>query len=134
MNPISIVSEGLVIFGILFPVLSLIAVGVIGFATYGLLSRAWSVDLSEEESRLIPRIVDGLCTLAILTGSLQTIISLCIVGFSIWFGAMAVGSKAFAILIQGFASTGFGIAVAIIGEIYLRIFHAEIRSDSKGGI
>jgi hypothetical protein len=37
-------------------------------------------------------------------------------------GTIQVGTKAFAILIQGFASTGFGIAVAILGRSYLMLF------------
>ena len=36
-------------------------------------------------------------------------------------GTIQVGTKAFAILIQGFASTGFGITVAIVGRSYLMI-------------
>ena len=107
----------------------MLALAVISLIIYELLCKAGSVKLSVKGRQKVAQTIGGLCVLAALVGSLQTIISLCIVGFSLWFGAMQVGARAFAILIQGFASTGFGISVAILGKSYLQIFHPEQRME-----
>ena len=107
--------DGRAIFGHLFPVLFLIATAVLSIIIYDFLAH-----IGHSEPVRAFKVIDNLCTLAVLIGSLQTIISLCIVGFALMHGHMQVGTKAFAILIQGFASTGFGIAVSIIGRTYLQ--------------
>lgn len=117
MGIVQIFREGTTIFGHLFFMLFLTALAVISLVIYDTLCKFWK----EPVGKWMPRIIDKLCTLAALLGSLQTIISLCIVGFSLWMGTIQVGTKAFAILIQGFSSTGFGIAVAILGRSYLMI-------------
>jgi len=115
--------DGILIFGYLFPALFLLALSVLSIVTYELLCRIGGIASSEVNKCKTASIIEGLCTLTVLLGSLQTIISLCIVGFSLCFGALQVGTKAFAILIQGFASTGFGIAVSILGKGHLQLFH-----------
>ena len=114
--------DGRAIFGHLFPVLFMVATAVLSIITYNLLARVGRIELTETRELKTNRAIDGLCTLAVLIGSLQTITSLCIVGFALMYGHMQVGARAFAILIQGFASTGFGIAIAIIGRGYLQLF------------
>lgn len=126
----NIFSNGKAIFGILFPALFLIALAVLSIISYELLCRFGKAKLSEPAKYKVCEAIDGLCTLAVLTGSLQTIISLCIVGFSLWFGKLQVGTNAFAILIQGFASTGLGIALAMVGKVYLYFLIPE-RPDNN---
>lgn len=111
-------TEGSAIFGHLFTLLFGTALAVLSLIIFDALCRIWN----EPQEEWIPGITERLCTIAALLGSLQTIISLCIVGFSLFMGTIQVGTKAFAILIQGFASTGFGIAVAILGRSYLMLF------------
>jgi hypothetical protein len=110
--------EGSAIFGHLFSLLFCTALAVLSLIIFDALCRIWD----EPRETWIPGITERLCTIAALLGSLQTIVSLCIVGFSLFMGTIQVGTKAFAILIQGFASTGFGIAVAILGRSYLMLF------------
>ena len=116
-------SDGILIFGYLFPALFFLALIVISMVTYELLCRIGGITSSETGKSKTANIIEGLCTLAVLLGSLQTIISLCMVGFLLCFGKLQVGTKAFALLIQGFASTGFGITISIIGRTHLQLFH-----------
>ena len=123
-----IFSGGWSVFGVLFPVLFALAAAVLSIIVYEALCWIGKAKIPEGKRERMASTLDGLCVIATLVGSLQTIISLCIVGFSMWFGALQVGAKAFAILIQGFASTGFGITVAIVGRSYLQAFHPEYLS------
>lgn len=122
-------TDGTAVFGMLFPVLFLIALATLSFIINDLLCRTLGV--ARPDSEKIANAIQDLSTIATLTGSLQTIISLCIVGFSMWFGTMQVGTKAFALLVQGFASTGFGITVAIIGQVYLDMFHRTAKKEES---
>jgi len=125
------ISEGFAVFGVLFPALFFIALATFSIIAYEALNRMLGEPLPEHTRNNLARYIDSLSTIATLTGSLQTIISLCIVGFSMWSGTMQIGTKAFALLIQGFASTGFGIAVAIIARIFLQVFHHSGQGDKN---
>lgn len=117
--------EGWSVFGVLFPVLFILGAAVVSMIIYEMLCQLGGATIPVDKRKRMLTTLDGLCVIATLVGSLQTVISLCIVGFSMWFGALQIGTKAFAILIQGFASTGFGITVAIIGRASLQLFHPE---------
>ncbi|MBC8432373.1 hypothetical protein [Desulfobacula sp.] len=135
MSITAIFSEGRAIFGVLFPALFVLALVEISIILYEFLCRVGGVGFAKEDRYRFVGAVEGVSNLATLFGSLQTIISLCLVGFSLLFGTLEVGAKAFALLIQGFASTGFGIATVIVGRSYLQLFYSEeLRTDREAGI
>jgi hypothetical protein len=102
--------------------LALISLSII---IYELFCRVFSVQYTQDVKVKTNSTMEALSTIAVLIGSLQTVTSLCIVGFSLVSGELQAGVKAFAILIQGFASTGFGISIATINRGYLYLFANE---------
>ena len=122
---ISLFSNGQKVFGLLFPVLFALAFLSLSIIIHELLCRLFAMKLSQGSSVKTGRTIDALSTIAVLIGSLQTVTSLCIVGFSLVSGQLEAGVKAFAILIQGFASTGFGISIATLNRGYLYLFVRE---------
>jgi len=122
---ISLYSNGQKVFGLLFPVLFTLAFLSLSIIIHELLCRLFAMKLSQGSRVKTGRSIDALSTIAVLIGSLQTVTSLCIVGFSLVSGQLEAGVKAFAILIQGFASTGFGISIATLNRGYLYLFVQE---------
>ena len=122
---IDIFSNGHKVFGLLFPVLLTLAFISISIIIYELFCRLFAVRPAPGALDRTNSTMEALATIAVLIGSLQTVTSLCIVGFSLVSGELQAGVKAFAILIQGFASTGFGISIATINRGYLYLFADE---------
>jgi len=122
---IDIFTKGNEVFGLLFPVLIILAFFSLSIIIYSLLCRLFPVKPGPDAKAGTERAMEALSTIAVLIGSLQTVISLCIVGFSLTSGQLQAGVKAFAILIQGFASTGFGISIATMNRGYLYLFARE---------
>jgi hypothetical protein len=111
--------NGFALFGVLFPVLFAIGVAVISIIMYDSLCRFGG---NEMPGDWVKEKLDNLSTLAVQVGALQTTISLVLVGTAIWFGAMQAGPKAFSVMVQGFSSTGLGIAISIVAMQYLEHF------------
>jgi hypothetical protein len=122
---VSIFSNGHQVFGLLFPVLFALAFISLSIIINEFLCHLFAVRLTQDKKAKTNSTMEALATIAVLIGSLQTVTSLCIVGFSLVNGQLQAGVKAFAILIQGFASTGFGISIATINRGYLYLFVRE---------
>jgi uncharacterized SAM-binding protein YcdF (DUF218 family) len=122
---INIFTNGHQVFGLLFPALFTLAFLSLSIIIYKLFCHVFAVKLEQDTTARTNRTMEALATIAVLIGSLQTVTSLCIVGFSLVNGELQAGVKAFAILIQGFASTGFGISIATINRGYLYLFADE---------
>jgi hypothetical protein len=129
---VSIFSNGQKVFGLLFPVLFTLAFISLSIIIYGFICRVFVVKHAPDAAAKINCTMEALSTIAVLIGSLQTVTSLCIVGFSLVNGQLQAGVKAFAILIQGFASTGFGISIATINRGYLYLFTDETFRKKRG--
>ncbi len=124
MSPVTIFREGCDTFGILFPVLFSLAFSEVYIMVNESLHRMSGRQITSSPENI--RSIEQIYTIATLTGSLQTIISLCGVGYLLWSGHINVGVEAFSMLVQGFASTGFGIATAIIGMLWCKFNQTPI--------
>jgi hypothetical protein len=121
-------NNGLRLFGVLFPALFLIAQTTLTLILYEVMATAFT---RHQPKTGTGDCINNLCATATLTGSLQTIISLCIVGHQILLGQMQIGTTAFATLIQGFASTGFGISTALIGRTYTQYLRPKTQKKQN---
>ena len=120
--------DGVSVFGILFPALFLVAVWTVSLGAY--MTLMWAFNEGTPKDWVFGA-TELLKSVAVMIGSLQTVISLCVVGYSILFGSLEAGPKAFGFMIQGFASTGFGIATAIFGSVSLWMFRPR---PNEGGV
>jgi hypothetical protein len=104
-------------FGILFALLFPLAVAEITIIIFDILCRLFHVPVPSWLT------IEDLYTVATLTGSLQTLLSLCCIGYQLYSGKLSAGLSTFSYLIEGFASTAFGVTLAVIGLSYNKLSH-----------